>query len=85
MAGGIAIVAGYTGMSFAGAESHALLMLCYAVVGLGSGCTFLAALSSAINTGQAWAVALVSLCMSLSISFTIGLVEFYEHHFAVRS
>ena len=83
-AGGIAVVGGYIGMSYSG-DLPPLLVLCYALVGLGSGCTFLASLSTAINTTKAWAVALVSLCMSLSISFTVSLLEFYESHFEVRA
>lgn len=78
--GGTAIVGGYFAMSFVG-ETPMLLLVSNAVVGLGSGCTFLAALSTAISTRKSWAIALVSLCMSLSISFTVLLVSTYDKHY----
>ena len=81
--GGTAIVGGYFAMSFVG-ETPMLLLVSNAVVGLGSGCTFLAALSTAISTRMSWAIALVSLCMSLSISFTVLLVSTYDKHYDVR-
>lgn len=46
-------------------------MLCYILVGVGSGCTYLSALQTAINLGYSVGIALVSLCMSLSLTFTV--------------
>ena len=48
-----------------------LLVLCYILVGVGSGCTYLSALQTAINLGYSVGIALVSLCMSLSLTFTV--------------
>ena len=72
-------MAGYLAMSYVSAVPG-LLMACNGLVGLGSGCTFLAALSTAINTKKSWAVAVVSLCMSMSISFTIMLLNLYDQY-----
>ena len=57
LAGLVAVVGGYVAMSFT--ENHVLLLLEYAVAALGSGTTFLSALSTAIGMGYPIGVALV--------------------------
>lgn len=55
-----------------------LLLLEYATVSLASGCTFLAALRTSFEIGHAAAIGLVSLTMSLSISFTVFINKGYN-------
>lgn len=56
-----------------------LVILCYAAVGVGSGCTYLSALQTVINLGYALGIAVVSLCMSLSLSVTIAVTNGYAN------
>ena len=75
--GGVGIVGGFFSMSYVG-HVPIVFALSYTLVGIGSGATFLSALSTAISLGNAWGIGLVSLCMSLSISFTIVVVNLYK-------
>lgn len=67
--GGALVVGGYFGLSFT--HNEILLLIEYAAVSLGSGCIFLAALSTSIRYGYPLGIGLVSLTMSLSISFSV--------------
>jgi hypothetical protein len=60
------------------AKSPVLLMLAQVFVGLGSGTTFLAALTTAIALQNTVALALVSFSMSFSIATTIYMTNAYE-------
>lgn len=53
------------------------LFIC--VFQLGGGCSFLAALSTAIAIGRPLGIGLVSLAMSLSITFTVGITKTYSN------
>jgi hypothetical protein len=55
-----------------------LLLLEIALVSLGSGGTFLTALSTAISIGHPLGVAVVSMCMSVSISLTVAVTNRYK-------
>jgi len=70
-------VGGYVAMSYV--SSPAVIALCYGVVGVGSGCAYLSALQTAINLGYAVGIAMVSLCMSLSLSVIIAVTNGYAN------
>lgn len=48
--GAVLTSAGYAGMSFTDKESYAAMLICFMLVGFGSGTTFLAALSTGLKT-----------------------------------
>ena len=71
--GSTAVVAGYLLMSVITAAWA--LFPAYTLVGVGSGTMFAGALSQAVITGKAWALGIVSLAMSLSLSITNTLQQ----------
>ena len=65
--GSLLSVLGYTAMSFS--RNTWQLFLTYIFVGLGGGTMVVAALSTAVVVGRAYAISTVALCVSLSIAF----------------
>lgn len=74
---GLSVVAGYMAMSFV--TSPVLLLICYALVGIGSGGTYLSALQTSVTLGYSVGIGAVSLCMSLSLNVVITVSNTYAN------